>query len=148
MRVRAWTLFFVSSVFKWMPTALGQKKQPLYLFLTAVAAVCSLFPTSTGGPDLHFLSCVNAVSPWLDSRSNRGRQNPSASESGYSRDAIFSWLHFDNSGDFSIFFFSTFKRPWKRFYFDWVALLQRKEQKYFFLLRKKKKLVRLCFVFV
>lgn len=66
-----------------------------------------------------------------------GEQEPSASESGYSRDAIFSWLHFDNSGDFSIFL-STLKRPWKRFYFDWVALLQRKEQKKSFFYWEKK----------
>lgn len=83
----------------------------------------------------------------LDSTPDQtGWQKPSASESGYSRDAIFSRLHFDILGDFSIFF-PTFKRPRKRFYFDWVALLQRKEQKYFFLLRKKKvgpSLFRIC----
>lgn len=49
--------------------------------------------------------------------------------------------------EISLFFLSTLKRPWKRFYFNWVALLQRKEQKYVFLLRKKKvgpSLFRIC----
>lgn len=147
-----WTLSFVSSVFKWMPTASKlkinlciclrllpekkkkkKKKQKKKKQTVVLLTVFNIDSKSRPA----FLPCVDATWSHLSYLIDTVPPEPWTRTSGYSRDAIFSQLHFDNLGD-SIFISTLQKKPWNWFYFNWVALLQRKEQKKsFFLLRKK-----------
>lgn len=77
--------------------------------------VCSLLPTSTVSLDLHSYHVVDSLWSSLNYQLDTIQREPRTQTSGSSRDAIFSWLHFDNLGD-SIFI-STLQKALKQVLF-------------------------------